>query len=108
MAMSWTQLAIAGVFEVVWAVLLKSTKGFTRPLESALTIAAMAASFWFLSAAVREMPIGTAYAVWTGIGAVGTALVGILVLGEPRDLVRLLCLALIVAGIVGLRVSAAP
>lgn len=106
--MSWTQLAIAGVFEVVWAVLLKSTEGFTRPLESVVTLAAMAASFWFLSAAVREMPIGTAYAVWTGIGAVGTVLVGILVLGEPRDLVRLLCLVLIVAGIVGLKASAGP
>ena len=104
--MSWTQLAIAGVFEVVWAVLLKSTEGFTRPLESALTIAAMALSFWFLSLALREMPIGTAYAVWTGIGAVGTALVGILLLGEPRDIARLLCLALIVAGIVGLKANA--
>jgi quaternary ammonium compound-resistance protein SugE len=107
-AMSWTQLAIAGALEVVWAVLLKSTVGFTRPLESALTLGAMALSFWFLSQAVREMPIGTAYAVWTGIGAVGTVLVGILFLGEPRDLVRLLCLALIVAGIVGLQASAAP
>ncbi len=104
--MSWTQLAIAGVFEVVWAVLLKSTEGFTRPLESALTVAAMAVSFWFLSMAVREMPIGTAYAVWTGIGAVGTVLVGILLLGESRDLGRLVCLALIVAGIVGLKASA--
>lgn len=105
--MSWLQLAIAGAFEVVWAVLLKSTEGFTRPLESALTIAAMALSFWFLSMAVRELPIGTAYAVWTGIGAVGTALVGILLLGEPRDPLRLLCLALIVAGIAGLRATAA-
>ena len=104
--MSWTYLAIAGAFEVVWAVLLKSTEGFTRPLESALTIAAMALSFWFLSLALREMPIGTAYAVWTGIGAVGTALVGILLLGEPRDIARLLCLALIVAGIVGLKANA--
>ncbi len=104
--MSWTHLAVAGLFEVVWAVLLKSTEGFTRPLESALTLGAMALSFWFLSLALREMPIGTAYAVWTGIGAVGTALVGILLLGEPRDLVRLFCLALIVAGIVGLKTSA--
>lgn len=105
--MSWTYLAVAGLFEVVWAVLLKSTEGFTRPLESALTIAAMIASFWFLSIALRDLPIGTAYAVWTGIGAVGTALVGLLLLGEPRDHLRLLCLALIVAGIVGLRVNAA-
>jgi quaternary ammonium compound-resistance protein SugE len=105
--MSWTYLAVAGLFEVVWAVLLKSTEGFTRPLESALTIAAMIASFWFLSIALRDLPIGTAYAVWTGIGAVGTALVGLLLLGEPRDPLRLLCLALIVAGIVGLRVNAA-
>ena len=104
--MSWTHLAIAGVFEVVWAVLLKFTEGFTRPLESALTIAAMIASFWFLSRAFEGLPIGTAYAVWTGIGAVGTVLVGILLLGEPRDLARLFCLALIVAGIVGLRANA--
>lgn len=83
--MSWTYLAVAGLFEVVWAVLLKSTEGFTRPLESALTIAAMIASFWFLSIALRDLPIGTAYAVWTGIGVVGTALVGLLLLGEPRD-----------------------
>ncbi|NLX49638.1 MAG: multidrug efflux SMR transporter [Methanospirillum sp.] len=106
--MSWTHLAIAGAFEVAWAVLLKSTEGFTRPLETALTLGAMALSFWFLSAALRELPVGTAYAVWTGIGAVGTALVGILVLGEPRGSVRLFCLALIVAGIVGLRASAGP
>lgn len=104
--MSWTYLAVAGLFEVVWAVLLKSTEGFTRPLESALTIAAMIASFWFLSIALRDLPIGTAYAVWTGIGVVGTALVGLLLLGEPRDPLRFFCLALIVAGIVGLRVNA--
>ncbi len=103
--MSWTHLAVAGVFEIVWAVLLKSTDGFTRPLESAVTIGAMVASFYFLSVALRELPIGTAYAVWTGIGAVGTALVGILLLGEPRDLVRILCLVLIVGGIVGLKAT---
>ena len=103
--MSWTHLAIAGAFEVVWAVLLKSTEGFTRPLESALTVAAMIASFWVLSVALKDLPIGTAYAVWTGIGAVGTVLVGILFLGEPRDLARLFCLALIVAGIIGLKAS---
>jgi len=103
--MSWIHLAVAGVFEVVWAVLLKSTDGFSRPLESAVTIAAMVASFYFLSVALRDLPIGTAYAVWTGIGAVGTALVGILLLGEPRDLVRILCLALIVGGIVGLKAT---
>jgi quaternary ammonium compound-resistance protein SugE len=104
--MAWTCLAIAGVFEIVWAVLLKYTDGFSRPFESAVTIGAMVASFWFLSAAVRDLPIGTAYAVWTGIGAVGTALVGILLLGEPRDLARVLCLVLIIAGVVGLRATA--
>lgn len=103
--MSWFYLAIAGLFEVVWAVLLKSTDGFSRPLESIVTLGAMAASFYFLSLALRDLPIGTAYAVWTGIGAVGTVLVGILLLGEPRDLQRVFCLVLIVGGILGLKAT---
>lgn len=103
--MSWVHLAIAGLFEVVWAVLLKSTDGFSRPLESVVTLGAMAASFYFLSLALRDLPIGTAYAVWTGIGAVGTVLIGILLLGEPRDLPRIVCLVLIVGGILGLKAT---
>ena len=101
--MEWVYLLIAGLFEVVWAVGLKYTEGWTQPWPSAGTVAAMIVSFWFLSLALKGLPIGTAYAVWTGIGAVGTALVGMAVLGEPRDLTRGACILLIVAGIVGLR-----
>ena len=101
--MEWTYLLVAGLFEVVWAVGLKYTEGWTQPWPSAGTVAAMLVSFWFLSLALKGLPIGTAYAVWTGIGAVGTALVGVLALGEPRDAARLACIFLIVAGIVGLK-----
>lgn len=101
--MEWTYLLIAGLLEVVWAVGLKYTEGWTQLWPSAGTVAAMILSFWFLSLALKGLPIGTAYAVWTGIGAVGTALVGILALGEPRDAARLACIVLIVAGIAGLR-----
>lgn len=99
----WVTLAIAGVLEVGWAIGLKYADGFTKPLPSALTIAAMAASMWLLAQAARQLPIGTAYAVWTGIGAVGTALLGMALFGEPRTVVRLTSIVLIVAGIVGLR-----
>lgn len=101
--MEWTYLLIAGLFEVVWAVGLKYTEGWTRLWPGVGTLAAMILSFWFLSLALKGLPIGTAYAVWTGIGAVGTALIGILALGEPRDAARLACIFLIVAGIVGLK-----
>ena len=101
--MEWTYLLIAGLLEVVWAVGLKYTEGWTQLWPSVGTVAAMILSFWFLSLALKGLPIGTAYAVWTGIGAVGTALVGILALGEPRDAARLACIVLIVAGIAGLR-----
>ncbi|MBI4419597.1 MAG: multidrug efflux SMR transporter [Gemmatimonadetes bacterium] len=100
---AWGLLTLAGLFEIVWAVLLKHTQGFSRPLPSVVTIAAMFASFWFLSRALESIPVGTAYAVWTGIGAVGTALIGVLWLGEPRSTPRLLCIGLIVVGILGLR-----
>jgi len=99
-------LLAAGLFEVVWAVSLKATRGFTRPGPTVLTIAGMAVSFWLLAQALKSFPVGTAYAVWTGIGAAGTALVGMWLLGESRDLGRLLSLACIVIGIVGLRLSA--
>jgi len=102
---AWIMLAAAGVLEIVWAVGLKYTDGFTKTVPSAITIAAMAGSMWLLAQAARELPIGTAYAVWTGIGAVGAALFGIMLLGESANLARLGCIALIVAGIVGLKLS---
>lgn len=102
--MSWIYLFIAGIFEIVWAIGLKYTQGFTRPLPSAVTIAGMIVSFYFLSQAAKVLPIGTAYAVWTGIGAVGAIVLGIILFKEPYDLPRMLFMVLIVAGIIGLRV----
>lgn len=101
--MTWLILVVAGLLEVAWAVGLKFTDGFTRPLACALTLAAMAASVVLLGLAMRALPLGTAYAVWTGIGTVGTALVGMLLLGEPAGAMRIGCIALIVAGIAGLK-----
>ncbi len=101
----WLFLLIAGFFEVAWALGLKYTYGFTRPLPSLLTLAAMGFSFFFLSQALRTIPVGTAYAVWTGIGAVGTALFGMLWFGEPAGFVRVFCLLLIIGGILGLKLS---
>lgn len=101
--MAWTYLLIAGVLEVAWATGLKFSEGFTRPWISAATFVGMILSFVFLSAAMRHLPLGTAYVAWTGIGAVGTAILGIVLFGEGRDLPRLLCIALIVVGVVGLR-----
>jgi len=101
--MAWTYLFIAGVLEIVWAIGLKYTEGFTRLVPSAITIAAMVVSLWFLALALRSIPVGTGYAVWTGIGAVGTAILGIVLFAEPATLARLGCIGLIVAGIVGLK-----
>ncbi|HSN39442.1 MAG TPA: quaternary ammonium compound efflux SMR transporter SugE [Burkholderiales bacterium] len=101
--MAWFLLFLAGLFEVAWAIGLKYTDGFTRLWPSILTVIAMAASFLLLSLALRVIPIGTAYAVWTGIGAVGVAILGIVLFNEPRDLLRLAFIALIVIGIVGLK-----
>lgn len=101
--MAWLYLLLAGVLEVGWAVGLKYTEGFTRLWPSLWTGAAMILSMFLLALAARELPIGTAYAVWTGVGAVGTALLGILLFGEPRDAARLLCITLIVAGTLGLK-----
>lgn len=101
--MAWFHLVVAGLLEVAWAAGLKATDGFTRPGASVLTVAAMIASFAFLGLALRTLPLGTAYAVWTGIGTVGTALYGIVALGEPAEAARLACVALIVAGITGLK-----
>ncbi len=102
--MAWVYLLIAGLFECVWAVGLKYTEGFSKPLPSIITLIAMALSMWFLSLALKTVPIGTGYAVWTGIGAIGVAVIGMVFLGEPRQLARVICLLLIVSGIIGLKV----
>jgi quaternary ammonium compound-resistance protein SugE len=103
--MPWLHLIIAGLLEVAWAIGLKQTDGWTRLWPSVTTALLMMASFFFLSLALRSLPIGTAYAIWTGIGAVGTALIGIIVFDEPRTAARLVCIVLIVAGIVGLKLT---
>jgi quaternary ammonium compound-resistance protein SugE len=101
--MAWSLLFVAGLLEIGWAIGLKYTEGFTRLVPSALTLASMAASVLLLGLALKTLPIGTAYAVWTGIGAVGTALLGIALFGEPATALRLASIGLIVAGIVGLK-----
>lgn len=101
--MAWIYLLIAAAFEIVWATGLKYTEGWTKWLPSLITVAAMIVSFNFLSLALKALPIGTAYAIWTGIGAVGTAVLGIFIFGESSDWKRILCILLIVAGIVGLK-----
>ena len=100
---AWVWVGLAGILEVAWAIGLKMSDGFRRPGVSALTIAGMIMSFVMLSQGMRRLPAGTAYAVWTGIGAVGTAVLGMLLLGESRETARIVCLVLIVAGIVGLK-----
>jgi quaternary ammonium compound-resistance protein SugE len=101
--MAWFVLFVAGLFEVGWAVGLKYTQGFTRLWPSVATVSAMAVSFFLLSQALKTIPVGTGYAVWTGIGAVGTVILGMVFLGEPRDVGRMVCVLLIVAGIIGLK-----
>lgn len=101
--MAWTLLFIAGLLEIGWAIGLKYTEGFTKPLPSVLTVGAMIASIGLLGLALRTLPVGTAYAVWTGIGAVGTAILGIYLFGEAATAMRLVCIGLIVAGIAGLK-----
>ena len=101
--MAWIYLTIAGVLEIVWAIGLKYTQGFKVLVPSVITIAAMIASVWFLALALRTIPVGTGYAVWTGIGAVGTAILGIVLFAEPATAARIACIAVIVAGILGLK-----
>ncbi|MFM4647747.1 quaternary ammonium compound efflux SMR transporter SugE [Aeromonas bivalvium] len=101
--MSWILLLVAGLFEVAWAIGLKYTEGFSRPLPTLLTLGAMGVSVLLLAMAVKQLPLGTAYAVWTGIGAVGTVLMGIWLFNEPATLARVLCLLLIIGGILGLK-----
>ncbi|MBU1274825.1 MAG: quaternary ammonium compound efflux SMR transporter SugE [Proteobacteria bacterium] len=103
--MPWLILSVAGIFEVVWALAMKASDGFTRMGFAALSLAAMAVSVGLLAWALRSLPVGTGYAVWTGIGAAGTAVMGILIFGEPANLPRLFFLALILAGILGLKLS---
>jgi quaternary ammonium compound-resistance protein SugE len=101
--MAWIILAVAGLCEIGWAIGLKYTDGFSKPLPTVVTAVLMGLSVWLLSLAMKTIPVGTAYAVWTGIGAVGVAILGMVFLGESRDILRVLCLFLIVAGIVGLK-----
>lgn len=103
--MAWVYLFVAGLFEVVWAMGLKHTEGFTKLWPSVGTLAAMAVSFFLLAQALKTIPIGTGYAVWTGIGAVGAAVFGMAFLGEPRDAARIACLLLILIGIAGLKAT---
>ncbi|SNR84790.1 MULTISPECIES: multidrug efflux SMR transporter [unclassified Azospirillum] len=101
--MAWFYLLAAGLAEIGWAIGLKYTDGFTRPLPTALTLLSMLVSILLLGLALKTLPLGTAYAIWTGIGTVGTVLAGMLLFGEPTDALRLGCIALIVAGIAGLK-----
>ncbi|MET3792033.1 quaternary ammonium compound efflux SMR transporter SugE [Aquamicrobium terrae] len=104
--MHWILLFIAGLFETGWAIGLKYTDGFTKPLPTVLTALSMIISVVLLGLALKHLPVGTGYAVWTGIGTVGTALLGIWLLGEPATVARLACIGLIVAGIIGLKLAA--
>ncbi|GJD61109.1 Spermidine export protein MdtJ [Methylobacterium frigidaeris] len=106
LSLAWILLLVAGLLEIGWAIGLKYTDGFTRPLPSFLTGLSMVASVVLLGLALRTLPVGTAYAVWTGIGTVGTALLGIALFGEPATAARLACIGLIVAGILGLKLLA--
>lgn len=100
---AWTLLLAAGLLEIGWAVGLRYTEGFTRPLMTLATVLAMAVSLFLLGLALRQLPVGTAYAVWTGIGTAGTVLAGVLFLGEPVTVMRIACVAMIVAGVTGLK-----
>ena len=103
--MAWVYLLIAGVFEVVWAVGMKYTENFTRMMPSVITIIGMVLSVYFLNKAMNILPVGTAYAIWTGIGAIGTVVAGIILFNEPRDWIRMFFLAMILVGIIGLKTS---
>jgi quaternary ammonium compound-resistance protein SugE len=103
--MAWILLIIAGLFEIGWAIGLKYTDGFTRPLPTAGTMAAMVISVWLLGIAMKTLPVGTAYSVWVGVGAAGTVILGIILFKEPANALRLASIALVIAGIVGLKVA---
>lgn len=103
--MAWVVLVVAGLFEVGWAIGLKYTAGFTRLWPTIGTVLAMIISLWLLGVAMKSLPLGTAYAVWVGVGAVGTVMLGIVLFGEPATVARLISVALIIAGIVGLKLA---
>ncbi|MBT8071708.1 MAG: quaternary ammonium compound efflux SMR transporter SugE [Gammaproteobacteria bacterium] len=103
--MAWVYLTIAGLFEIGWAIGLKYSDGFSKALPSLLTLLAMGISIWMLALAMRTIPVGTAYAVWTGIGAIGVAVLGMVLFGESREMLRIICLFLIIAGIIGLKLA---
>jgi quaternary ammonium compound-resistance protein SugE len=104
--MAWAILVVAGLFEVGWAIGLKYTDGFTRPLPTVGTVLAMTISLWLLGLAMKSLPVGTAYSVWVGVGAVGTVILGIVLFKEPANAARLVSVGLIIAGIVGLKLAA--
>lgn len=104
--MHWFYLFLAGLFEIGWAIGLKYTEGFTRPVPTLATVACMIVSLTLLGLALKELPVGTAYAVWTGIGTIGTAILGIVLFAEPATAARLACIAMIAAGIIGLKAVA--
>jgi quaternary ammonium compound-resistance protein SugE len=103
--MAWVYLGLAGLLEIVWASFLKQSEGFSRLTPSVITLVAMVGSFWLLALAMRNLPLGTAYAIWTGIGAVGAFAVGIVVMGEAATLGRIVSVALLITGMVGLKLS---
>jgi quaternary ammonium compound-resistance protein SugE len=104
--MAWVYLGVAGLLEVVWAYALKQSAGFAKPVETAIAIVAMIASFWVLSLAMKSLPLGTAYTIWTGIGAIGAFVLGVVMLGEAATPMRVISAALILAGIIGLKLAA--
>ena len=101
--MSWIYLVIAGLFECGWAIGIKYTDGFTKVIPTVLTLLAMTVSFWLLSIAMKTIPVGTAYAVWTGIGTIGVAILGMILFGESKEILRIISLLLIIVGIIGLK-----
>ena len=103
--MAWVTLVVAGLFEIGWAIGLKYTEGFTRLWPTVWTVLSMIASLWLLGIAMKSLPVGTAYSVWVGVGAVGTVILGIVLLGEPANAARLISVALIIAGIIGLKLA---
>ena len=103
--MAWAILVVAGLFEVGWAIGLKYTEGFTRLWPTVMTVVAMVISLWLLGIAMKTLPVGTAYSIWVGVGATGTVILGILLLGEPASVGRMISVALIIAGVVGLKLS---
>ncbi|SFB13262.1 MULTISPECIES: quaternary ammonium compound efflux SMR transporter SugE [unclassified Bacillus (in: firmicutes)] len=104
--MAWVYLLIAGIFEVVWAIGLKYSNGFSKLYPSVITVVGMAISFYFLALATKTLPIGTAYAIWTGIGAVGAVILGMILFNEPKDLMRIMFVTFILVGIIGLKFTA--